>query len=495
MNIAQHVERGRSFFPDKAALIYEDRSITYADLDQLANRVANGLLSLGVGYGDRVALLLPNIPEFVTAYLGIQKIGAIVVSLNVQLTENELRFMLVDCAAKVVITTDALCPNVPQNDLPALQHLVIAEGDPGKAISLDELMAKASATCRAVNMNRDDQAAIVYSSGTTGFPKGVTLSHGNVISNAYAKNHYCGMRPDDRVLLFLPLYHCFGQNAILNSGLNACSTIVIQRSFDPERVLRTLGDKHITMLFGIPTVFILLLEKASVADLRSVAYCFSAAAMMPETIARQWHEKFGIYIHEGYGLSESSPFASYNHQLAYKYGSIGSPIENVEMKIIDLDSGQEVDVGETGEIVIRGPNVMLGYWQRPEDTAQVIRDGWLHSGDIGKTDELGYFYLVDRLKDMINVAGLKVYPAEVEQVIAEHFAVSEVAVYGLPDPVKGEQVQASIVLKTGQNASAEDIFAYCRGLIANFKIPTSLEFVDALPKNPTGKVLRRALRT
>lgn len=494
MNIAQHVERGRSFFPEKAALVYEDQAISYAALDRMANRVANSLQSLGVGRGDRVALLLPNIPAFVAAYLGIQKIGAIAVSLNIQLTEAELSFMLVDCGAQVVVTTAALRPNIPERDLPALQHVVVAEGDPADAISLDELMIGASATCRAVNLTRDDPAAIIYSSGTTGFPKGVTLSHGNVISNAYAKNYYCGMRPDDRILLFLPLFHCFGQNAVLNSGLNAGSTIVLQRRFDPELVLRTFVEEQITMLFGVPTVFALLLEKASHADMRSVAYCFSAAAMMPEAIARQWHAKFGIHIHEGYGLSESSPFASYNHQWAYQYGSIGTPIENVEMKIIDIDSGQEVEPGEAGEIVIRGPNVMLGYWKRPEETAQIIRDGWLHTGDVGKVDERGYFYIVDRLKDMINVAGLKVYPAEVEQVIAEHPAISEVAVYSLPDPVTGERVKASIVLKPGQSPSAENIYAYCRGRIANFKIPTSIEFVEGLPKSPTGKVLRRVLR-
>lgn len=494
MNIAQNVERGRRLFPNKPALISEGKYFTYKDLEEMANRVANCLRGLGTKRGDRVALFLPNIPEFVISYLGIQKIGAIAVSVNTSLKSNELKFILDDCGAAVLITTETLRENLPEQDLPHLKHILIAEGKAVDGISLSELMANASSSARAVEMKRDDPAAILYTSGTTGFPKGATLSHGNVISNMYSMNHNCGMRPNDQILLFLPLFHCFGQNAILNSGLNTCATIVLHRHFEPERVLTSVADDGITIFFGVPTTFILLCDRASIHDMSSVRYYFSAAATLPPEIAKRWHEKFGVVVNQGYGLTETSPLASYNHHLKYKFGSIGSPIENVEMKIVNLDDGREVAPGELGEIVIRGSNVMLGYWNRPSETAKVIRDGWFHTGDIGEMDDKGYFYIVDRLKDMINAGGLKVYPAEVENVIYQHPAVAEVAVYGVPDALMGEQVRASVVLKPGQVVTEEEIIAFCHQRSAKFKVPSAVEFVTSIPKNPTGKVLKRVLR-
>ncbi|MBR8838433.1 MAG: long-chain-fatty-acid--CoA ligase [Stigonema ocellatum SAG 48.90 = DSM 106950] len=493
MNIVQNVERGSCLFPNKPALIFEGKYFTYKDLNEMANRVANGLRGLGIEHGERVALFLPNIPEFVISYLGIQKIGAIAVSVNTSLKSDELKFILDDCCAAVLITTETLCENVHKQDLPHLKHILIAEGNAVEGITLGELMANASSSARAVEMKGDDPAAILYTSGTTGFPKGATLSHGNVISNMYSMNRCCGMRPNDKILLFLPMFHCFGQNAILNSALNICATIVLHRSFEPETVLTSVVDHNITIFFGVPTTFILLLDRASTRDLSS-RYYFSAAAGLPVEIARRWQEKFGEAINQGYGLTETSPLASYNHHLKYKLGSIGSPIENVEMKIVNLDDGYEVAPGDIGEIVIRGSNVMLGYWNRPSETAKVIRDGWFHTGDIGQMDDLGYFYIVDRLKDMINTGGLKVYPAEVENVIYQHPSVAEVAVYGLPDVLMGEQVKASVVLKPDQMVAEEEIIAFCHQRIAKFKVPSAVEFVTSIPKNPTGKVLKRLLR-
>ncbi len=493
MNIAQNVERGRYLFPNKPALIFEGKYFTYKDIDEMANRVANGLRGLGVECGDRVALFLPNIPEFVISYLGIQKIGAIAVSVNTSLKSDELKFILDDCGAVVLITTETLCENLPQ-DLPQLKHILIAEGQAVRGMTLSELMANAASSMRAVEMKRDDPAAILYTSGTTGFPKGATLSHGNVISNMYSMNHCCGMRPDDRVLLCLPMFHCFGQNAILNSCLNACATIVLHRNFEMEMLLTSVSDDGITMFFGVPTTFILAWDRASIGDLSSVRYYFSAAASLPPEIARRWQEKFGVVVNQGYGLTETSPLASYNHHLKYKFGSIGSPIENVEMKLLSLDDDREVAPGELGEIVIRGANVMLGYWNRPLETAKVIKDGWFHTGDIGQMDDKGYFYIVDRLKDMINVGGLKVYPAEVENVIYQHPAVAEVAVYGLQDALMGEQVRASIVLKPAEVVTEQEFMAFCYQRMAKFKVPSAVEFVTSIPKNQTGKVLKRLLR-
>lgn len=424
MNIAHNVERGARFFPNKTALIFERQSFTYEALDTLANRVANGLRGLGISRGDRVALFLPNIPEFIISYFGILKLGAVAVSLNVMLKRGEVKSILNDCSAKALITAEYESENVPDGELPDLKHILIAEGRANKGISLEQLMASASSVARAIEMERDEPAAIIYTSGTTGFPKGAILSHGNVISNVYSKNRCCGMRPEDRLLLYLPLFNCFGQNVILNSGLNACATIILQRHFAPEQVLKTIATYGITMFFGVPTVFIKLLNmNTSDYDLSSVRYYFTAAAPMPVEVVQRWKEKHGRVIYAGYGLTETSPFASYNHDLKYKFGSIGTPIENVEMKIVNFD-GQEVKSGELGEIIIRGPNVMLGYWNRPFETAQVLKNGWFHTGDMGWMDDDGYFYIVGRLKDTSDVFGFKVYPAEVENALYQHSAVA-----------------------------------------------------------------------
>lgn len=495
MNIAHHVEQGHRLFPDKIALIFEDKSFTYKQLDELAGRVANGLRGLGIKKGDRVALFLPNIPEFVISYLGILKIGAVAVSVNVMLKTAEVSYILHDCAAKAIITTESQSEQVSEADLPELQHTLIAEGEANKGIPLAQLMANASPKALALEMDRYAPACILYTSGTTGFPKGATLSHGNVIANSYAANRCYRISDSDRLLLYLPLFHCFGQNAILNTGLSACATIILHRRFDLEQVLQTITNHQVTMFFGVPTVFIRMLNTDICGyNLESVRYYFSAAAPMPIEIAQKWYDKYGFFIHEGYGLTETSPFATYNHDLKYRLGSIGAPIENVEIKIVDGD-GHQVQPGELGEIVIRGPNVMLGYWNRPFETAEVIKNGWFHSGDIGRMDEDGFFYIVDRLKDMINLSGFKVYPTEVENVIYQHPAVAEVTVYGAPDLVKGEIVKANIVLKLGRTITEQQIIDFCYERIAAYKVPRVINFVDSLPKNPAGKVLKRVLRT
>jgi long-chain acyl-CoA synthetase len=491
MNVAQNIIRGRKLFPRKVALTFENRHYTYSDLDEWSNRVAEGLSASGVGRGDRVALFLPNIPEFAAAYLGIQKLGAIAVSLNSTLRAEETRFILNDSGAVALFTTEALRGNV---DHPLKQVIIVQGAASGDDRTLDQLTANTSGEFTPAIMDRDDPSAILYTSGTTGEPKGACLSHGNVISNMYAFNYNCGMRPDDKMLLFLPLFHCFGQNAIMNSGFNACATVVLHRTFHPASIVRSIVDDQVTMFFVVPTTFIPLYNLASASEMASVRYYFSAAATLPREIARKWEEKYHRPINEGYGLTETSPFASYNHRPWYKLGSIGAPIENVEMRTVDPETGAEVPTGDPGEIVIRGPNVMLGYWNRPEATAKAIRNGWFHTGDIGRVDEDGYFYIVDRLKDMVNVGGLKVYPVEVENTIYLHAAVEEVAVYGISDKFLGERVCANIVCKKGLQATETEIIAFCRQQLADYKIPSAILFVDALPKSPTGKILKRVLR-
>jgi long-chain acyl-CoA synthetase len=494
MNIAHHVERGYRLCPNKTAIVYEDQSYTYKQLDRLVNCTANALRELGVGKGDRVALYLPNIPEFAIAYLGILKIGAIAVSLNVMLKSPEVSYILNDCAAKAIVTTESGRLQVAEADLPHLQHILITEGVVNRDIDFAALIANASPIARAVEMQWHSPASIVYTSGTTGFPKGATLSHGNIISNISAHNCCCGMNKNDRLLLYVPLFHCFGQNAIFNAGLNVCATIILQRRFDLEQVLSSIGKYQATMFFGVPTVFIRLLNQdTSKYNFSSLRYYFSAAAPMPVEISQLWQDRYKKVIHEGYGLTEASPCASYNHNFKYKFGSIGAPIANVQMQIVDAN-GYRLSPGELGEIVIKGPNVMLGYWNRPQETQAVIKNDWLHSGDIGRMDEEGFFYIADRLKDMINVSGFKVYPTEVENVIYQHRAIAEVAIYGVPDPIKGEIVKANIVVKNGHAITEQEIIEFCSQQIASYKIPQAINFVNHLPKNPTGKVMKRFLR-
>jgi long-chain acyl-CoA synthetase len=516
MNITQHIERGCRFFPQKTALIFEGKSFTYKELNQLANCAANVLQGLGIKRGDCVALFLPNIPDFVISYLGILKIGAVAVSLNAMLKSDEVWFILNDCAANILITTESLRMQVPDDDLGYLKYILIAEEGVIKApsavdsdsshlsgsklslrckeLNLLQLITNASTEAKTIEMDPPDPAAIIYTSGTTGFPKGAVLSHGNVTSNMHSVKHCCGMRAEDRLLLYLPLFHCFGQNFILNAGLNACATIILQRKFYPAEVLQVTAAEQITMFFGVPTAFAKLLEMSpDECNFNSVRYYFSAAARMPLEVVEQWQEQYGSVIHEGYGLTETSPFSCYNHYLKYKPGSIGMPIDNVEMKVVD-SKGSEVNIGEVGEIIIRGPNVMSSYWNRPGETAQVMSNGWFHTGDLGRMDEEGYFYVVDRLKDIINVSGFKVSPSELERVISQHPAVAEVAICGVPDRLKGESILASIVVNNGEVLTPDDVISFCSKHMAAYKVPHQIRFVEALPKNATGKVLRRALR-
>ncbi|MFQ5578316.1 MAG: long-chain fatty acid--CoA ligase [Anaerolineae bacterium] len=494
MNIAQNLERSRLFFPGKPAITFEGRSYTYRQLDEDANRLAHGLRALGIERGDRVGLFLPNIPQFAVAYFAAQKIGAIAVSLNALLKSEEVKYIINDAGAKALFTTAPQRQFVPADDLPTLQHIIIAEGEAGNDTSLSDLIAKGDSRFKAAAMEPGDPSAILYTSGTTGFPKGATLTHQNVVSNVYSTVHHAGMRPDDRLQLILPLFHCFGQNFILNAAINTGATAVLHRRFEPEPVLETIQSQRVSMFFAVPTIFIYFLNMdTSGYDLSSLRYCFTAAANMPPEVARRWEETYKLPIFEGYGLTECSPFASYNHDIRPKFGSIGMPIENVEMKIVDADGNEQLP-GQWGEIIIKGPNVMQGYWNKPEATAAAIRNGWLHSGDIGMTDDEGYFFIVDRVKDMINAAGFNVYPAEVEHVIYKHPAVKEVAVYGVPDPVKGEAVQAAVVLKEEAAATEDEIIAFCRDNIAVYKAPRAVQFVTELPKSATGKILKRVLR-
>jgi long-chain acyl-CoA synthetase len=494
VNVAQHVERAARWFPEHPAILFEGAALTYRELDVQASRLANALAAHGVTRGDRVALYLPNIPAFAVCYTAILKAGAVAVSVNAIFKSAEVGYVVNDAGARVLFTTGDLAANVPVADCPALRHVVICEGEAGSHPTLASWLAKGASDGRALDLARDDPAVLLYTSGTTGVPKGATLSHGNVVFNDYACAHHMGVRHTDRLLLFLPLFHVFGQNAIMNAAFAACATVVLHRRFVPDLVLAGIARDRATMFFAVPTIFITLLAvDLERHDLSSIRYEFSAAATMPQEISRRWTERFGRPVFEGYGLTECSPFAAYNHDFRHKLGSVGTPVENTDVRILDED-GEAVPAGTWGEICIQGPGVMLGYWGRPEDTARAIRGGWLRSGDIGTMDDEGYVFIVDRVKDMINVAGFKVWPAEVEQALYRHPAVREVAVYGVADPLKGEAVKAAVILKAGATATAEEIIAFCRDRLAVYKAPSAVELVTELPKSATGKILKRVLR-
>jgi len=494
MNVAQNVERAAKYFPDKPAVIFEGTSLSYGELNTRVNRLASTLSENGVARGDRVALYLPNIPAFIIAYLAIVRMGAIAVSVNSMLKADELQYILNDAGAMLLFATNDLLGNVSLDRCPGLKTVVVCEGDAAGNPSLEDWIDSGSESYAEVDTNADDPAVLLYTSGTTGFPKGATLTHGNVVSNVWTTVHHAGFTPEDRMILFLPLFHVFGQNFIMNGTFLACGTLVLHRRFIPDQVVASIQNDGVTMFFAVPTIYIALLNMdLSADDISSIRYEFSAAATMPQEISAQWTERFGRPVYEGYGLTECSPFACYNHDFQHKFGSVGTPVENFEIKIFD-ENDRELPLGEWGEICIRGPGVMQGYWNKPEETADTLRNGWLHSGDIGTMDEQGYVFIVDRVKDMINVAGLKIWPAEVEQFLYKHPAIKEVAVYGIPDQEKGELVKAAIVLKEGKAANVDEINAFCREKLAVYKAPAVIDFVDELPKSATGKILKRILR-
>ena len=497
MNIYEHLGATARLVPENVAIQFEGRSQTYAQLDLLATHAAAQLQQRGVSPGDRVALMLPNVPAFAVWYFAALRLGAIAVSISTRLTDNEVAFVLSDSGAGVFVT-DAANAEKTGASLPDSVQATLQVSEDGEACNSKPLLAESATPSKWFDADPDDAAAILYTSGTTGFAKGATLSHLNVCSNAAAFNHLCDMTPRDRMLLAVPLFHCFGQNALLNSGFKVGATLVLQRRFDLNESKRLIAEHEVTQLYGVPTMFQLFHDTCTPADLASVRYCFSAAAKLPEQVSRDWQQKFHQPIYEGYGLTETSPFASYNHRIQYQLGSIGSPIDAVEMKIVSSDTGETCRPGELGEIAIRGPNVMLGYWNRPEETAAAIREGWFYSGDIGREDDQGLFYIVDRVKDMIVVGGLKVYPAEVERVLLDHDAVAQIAVVGHADPVFGEKVIAFLVLSDSQQALSAPLEAElrqnCRDHLAGYKVPQRFVQLEQLPMNPSGKVLKKDLR-
>ncbi len=461
-------------------------------LDEGSARIAGLLRAKGLQPGDRVGVMLPNVPYFPVIYYGILRAGCAVVPMNVLLKGREVRFYLEDSGAKLMFGWRDFAEAAEQGAGEAgAEAIVVVPGE------FEQLLAEAEPVRELTERSGEDTAVILYTSGTTGTPKGAELTHANLTRNCeVAAEVFGGLSTEDTLLGALPLFHSFGQTCTMNAAIANGAKVTLIPRFDPAKALEIIGRDEVTVFMGVPTMYNAMLhcDAREGADLSTLRLCVSGGSSLPVELMRAFEQAFDAIILEGYGLSETSPVASFNHpDRERKPGSIGTPIEGVEMKVVDGD-GNEVAQGEVGEIAIRGHNIMKGYWQRPDATAETINaDGWFHSGDMAQVDEDGYFFIVDRKKDMIIRGGYNVYPREVEEVLYEHPAVREVAVVGVPDEQWGEEVGAAVALTEGQQVSAEELTAFVKEQVANYKYPRAIWFVDELPKGPTGKILKREI--
>ena len=484
--------------PNAPALGFEGKSISYGEMYRQVLAFAAALKRLGIRKGDRVALMLPNIPEFPVAYFGILYLGAVVVPINTMFRSREIHYILEDSESRAVITWEGELEAVAQamEDLDACEHLIaLGQNLPEGVVNWQHLLRQPHEATFQASVLPEDPAVILYTSGTTGRPKGAILTHRNLCSNASSAALIGGLTSKDISLGVLPFYHSFGQTVSMNAVFCAGGKIVLVPRFSPEAVFESIEKEHVTIFAAVPTMLKILVDyEGPAADLSSVRWLLSGGAKLERTLLEEFERKFGIPVHEGYGLTEASPVVTFNPQgFDRKPGSVGIPLRDIEIRIVD-DKGEELFPGEEGEIVVRGPNVMKGYLNRPEATKEILRDGWLYTGDIGYTDEEGYLYIVDRKGDMIIKGGFNVYPREIEELLSHHPSIREVAVVGVPDPVQGEEVKAYVVLQPEARASSNELIDYCVSQIAKYKCPKYISFVQSLPKNALGRVQKHLLK-
>ena len=513
LNLSVLLEDSARKHPTRDAVVLGGTRLTYAQVDAAANQVANLLVSRGVRPGDKVALTCPNTPHFPIVYHGILKAGAVVVPLNVLLKGREVAYHLADCEARAYVCFEGT-PELPMAaeghtgfaQVDGCEHFLVITADPTAASPVEGTETLAAAlrdqppTFATARTEPGDSAVILYTSGTTGQPKGAELSHSNLVLNALASNRMFGVDRSERHLVTLPLFHSFGSTVQMNAGFATASTLVLLPRFEATQALALLEHEDITFFAGVPTMYWGLLgaltDEVDVARIaRTLRVACAGGASLPVEILREFEARFGVKVLEGYGLSETSPVATFNQrERPPKPGSIGYPIWGVEVKLVDAD-WNDVDAGPdaVGEIAIRGHNVMKGYYNRPDATAEVMRDGWFRSGDLARRDEDGYYVIVDRAKDMILRGGFNVYPREVEEVLQTHEAVSLVAVVGVPHESLGEEVKAYVIRTPGATVTEEELVAWSREQMASYKYPRTIEFRDALPMTATGKILKREL--
>jgi long-chain acyl-CoA synthetase len=490
-NIACHLIASAQRDPDRTALRLGERSLTFRELDDATARFAGVLRELGVSPGDSVGVMLPNVPEFAVAYYGALRAGAVIVPMNVMLKVREVDFYLRDSRARALICwqgctaeTDAAVA-----DLSVTRLVVEPE-------TLSAMLAGAAPVTAAEQRAADDTAVILYTSGTTGRPKGAQLTHANVGTNAAVVCDLLGADEHDVLLGALPLFHAFGQICALNVTIRLGAMLTLLARFNPEMVLETIARDRVTVFQGVPTMYSKLLQDPARdrVDVSSLRLCISGGAALPVEVLHEFERAFGCVVLEGYGLSEATAVASFNHRDRPRQpGSIGTPVAGVEMKIVD-EHRRPVGPDAVGEIAIRGHNIMKGYLGQPEATEEAIDDqGWLYTGDIGRVDEEGRYYIVDRKKDLIIRGGYNVYPREIEEVLYEHPAVREAAVIGIPDLDLGQEVGAAVSLNPGAEATESELRDYVKATVAAYKYPRRVWFLEELPKGPTGKILKREI--
>jgi long-chain acyl-CoA synthetase len=488
-NLAKNLTETLRAHAGRVAVRVDNAAMTYRALDEASARVAGVLRERGLDPGDRVGIMMPNVAEVPVVYYGILRAGGVVVPMNPLLKAREVAYYLGDSGARLVFAWHAFADEARAGAEQAEAELIVVD-----EAGFPDLLASASPVEEVTGRHGEDTAVILYTSGTTGQPKGAELTHGNLISNTeVARTDIVRACPEDVIFGGLPLFHVFGQTVALNVAVASGACLTLLPRFDPAHALRIIAGHRVTVFEGVPTMYVALLHQPDRADydVSTLRMCISGGAALPVEVLRGFEDAMGCTVLEGYGLSETSPVASFNHPgRERKPGSIGTPIRDVQMRVVD-NSDREVPQGEVGEIVIRGPNVMKGYWARPEATAEAIRDGWFHSGDLARVDEDGYFYIVDRKKDLIIRGGYNIYPREIEEVLYEHPAVAEAAVIGLPHPVMGEEVGAAVTLKPGAIISAGELREYVKGQVAAYKYPRHVWIADALPKGPTGKIQKR----
>src|SRR5579875_702907 len=492
--------------PDRTAIIYHDLMLTYREVVSMVASIANGLRSLGLNQGNRICLLTLNRPEYTITFFAAASIGIVVSPMNPAYKEREVGYQLENAEANAILIQRELLPLLQtvlsQKSLPNLKHVIVtgetAPESMPEAIPFGQLLRNSSPRRPApVEVSPDDLLAMPYSSGTTGFPKGVMLTHRNLGVNNLQFNTALQVIPEDVALLFLPFYHIYGV-MLTGSFLIAGATQVIMERFDLLQSLE-LSQKHgVTYYFAVPPI-ILALANAPVdlGKLKTVKYVFSGAAPLPMDPARKLEEKSGVSVVQGYGMTEASPLthAQPHDPALVRIDSVGMPVHNTEQKIVDIETGErELPVGEDGEIIIRGPQVMQGYWKAPAETAASLRNGWLYTGDIGHVDADGYTYIVDRKKEMIKYKGFGIAPAELESLLMEHPAVMDSAVIGVPDPDAGELPKGFVVIRQGHDVTPEDILVFANGKLAGYKKLHEIEFIEAIPKVASGKILRRELK-
>jgi long-chain acyl-CoA synthetase len=489
-NLAHVLTSSAASGGDRPALKLDDTVVSYAALDEASARVAGMLKSKGVEAGDRVGIMLPNVPYFPIAYYGVLRLGGVVVPMNVLLKERETGFYLKDPGAKVVIAWADFGEAAEAGAKEAGAECVLVK--PGE---FEQLLGEQEPFREVADRAGDDTAVILYTSGTTGTPKGAELTHDSMRTNAEIAVELFGISDDAVTLGALPLFHSFGQTCGLNATMVAGGCLTLIPRFDPDKALEIIARDKVNVFEGVPTMFGAMLncKSADGADTSTLKVCASGGSAMPVEVMKAFEAKFKCQVLEGYGLSETSPVASFNHpDKPARPGSIGTPIRGVEMKVVD-EAGKEVAQGEVGEIVITGHHLMKGYWGREEATAETIKDGWFHSGDLAKVDEDGYFFIVDRKKDMIIRGGYNVYPREIEEVLYEHPAVREAAVVAMEHAELGEEIGAAVALKEGQEVTVEELQQFVKDAVAAYKYPRKVWLVDELPKGPTGKILKREI--